>query len=87
MRCQDCFGSGVAGDGAIDTYSTPEVLLAVACPICSVPPLERCRTGFPEADYEPTVLTDGDVERHVHRARSRAAVAAHLARNAVQRVA
>ena len=87
IRCYDCLGSGVAGDGAIARYATPHLLLLVGCPVCLVDPGDRCRTGYREDDYEPTLLADGDTERYVHRARSRAAVAAYLSRSVLQRAA
>lgn len=66
VRCHDCFGSGVQGDGQVTVYASRLLAPLVKCPRCEVFPHDKC-------------LGKSGLERHhFHNERHRSAVA-HLA--------
>jgi hypothetical protein len=76
IRCHDCFGSGVLGDGLLQCLASTSRGLEVECPTCAAAVGIDCARGVAEPDQAPVV--DGDtfeVIELMHTRRLRVAVA------------
>lgn len=73
IRCVDCFGSGVAGDGQVSVLATRELATLTDCPRCAAPALQACRHQ-----------RGGTARKQFHQERHRRAVA-QLLRGVIDR--
>lgn len=76
IRCIDCFGSGILGDGLLQMLASEDRALEVICPTCDAGVGRDCERGVREPDQ--VLLTDAATAlpvEGVHTRRMRVAIA------------